>query len=157
MKSYSLDAFMRGRQGQISSRKIKTNLLAAVLILTVIPKSVRIGWAIIEHCCFLISQKLVEADEVISFTMDYEHLTHCHVLAVSDRCALRENSDSGIDIRPCSSLSMRQVAVTWLDRMPCKSRCFKRRRDILGTAIGHHSRDLQGIFCHVFVLNRGLA
>ncbi|KAI0946131.1 hypothetical protein AcV7_010182 [Taiwanofungus camphoratus] len=55
---------MRGRQGQISSRKIKTNLLAAVLILTVIPKSVRIGWAIIEHCCFLISQKLVEADEL---------------------------------------------------------------------------------------------
>ncbi|CCM02125.1 uncharacterized protein FIBRA_04202 [Fibroporia radiculosa] len=55
---------MRGRQGATSSRKTKTNLLAAVLVLTVIPQAVKIGKAIIEHCCFLISQKLVDPSEI---------------------------------------------------------------------------------------------
>ncbi|KAH9916212.1 clathrin-coated vesicle protein [Fomitopsis serialis] len=54
---------MRGRQGVISTRKIKTNLLAAVLILTVIPPNVKVGRAILDHCCFLLSQKLSDADE----------------------------------------------------------------------------------------------
>ncbi|OCH91331.1 clathrin-coated vesicle protein [Obba rivulosa] len=55
---------MRGRSGQISARKIKNNLLAAVLILTVIPPSAKVARPIVEHCCFLISQKLVDADEM---------------------------------------------------------------------------------------------
>ncbi|OBZ74420.1 HEAT repeat-containing protein 5B [Grifola frondosa] len=55
---------MRGREGAISSKKIKNNLLAAVLILTVVPTSVPIGKPIVERCCFLISQKLVEAGEM---------------------------------------------------------------------------------------------
>ncbi|KAJ7604033.1 clathrin-coated vesicle protein [Roridomyces roridus] len=55
---------MGGRQGTISAKKIKNNLLAAVLILTVIPTSVKVGEAVIEHCCFLISQKLVDAGEM---------------------------------------------------------------------------------------------
>ena len=46
------------------NKKIKCNLLAAVLILTVLPTTVTIGKPIIEHCCFLISQKLVEVNEV---------------------------------------------------------------------------------------------
>lgn len=54
----------RGRQGAISAKKIKNNLLAAVLILTVIPASVKVGEAVIEHCCFLITQKLLEVGEV---------------------------------------------------------------------------------------------
>lgn len=54
----------RGRQGAISSKKIKNNLLAAVLILTVVPPSVTVGEAVIEHSCFLITQKLLDVGEV---------------------------------------------------------------------------------------------
>lgn len=56
----------RGREGLISSRKVKTNLLAAVLILTVIPPQVPIARAVVEHLFFLISQRLEEGDEVSS-------------------------------------------------------------------------------------------
>ncbi len=56
--------FPRGRQGFISTKKVKNNLLAAVLILTVIPPTVKVGRAVLEHACFLISQKLLDADEV---------------------------------------------------------------------------------------------
>ncbi|KAJ7767277.1 clathrin-coated vesicle protein [Mycena metata] len=55
---------MGGRQGAISAKKIKNNLLAAVLILTVIPPSVKLGEAVIEHCCFLITQKLLDVGEM---------------------------------------------------------------------------------------------
>ncbi|KAJ7168806.1 clathrin-coated vesicle protein [Mycena filopes] len=55
---------MGGRQGAISAKKIKNNLLAAVLILTVIPPSVKMGEAVIEHCCFLITQKLLDVGEM---------------------------------------------------------------------------------------------
>jgi len=54
----------RGRQGLISAKKIKNNLLASVLILTVIPPSVKVGRGVIEQCYFLISQKLLEIDDV---------------------------------------------------------------------------------------------
>jgi len=39
-------------------------MLAIVLVLTTIPPTVRVGRAAIEHTCFLISQKLLEDDEV---------------------------------------------------------------------------------------------
>ncbi len=42
-------------------------MLAAVLVLTVIPPTVLVGRAVIEHACFLITQKLLEGDEVCSF------------------------------------------------------------------------------------------
>lgn len=48
----------------ISVKKIKNNLLASVLILTVIPSSVKVGKGVIEQCYFLISQRLLETDEV---------------------------------------------------------------------------------------------
>lgn len=55
----------RGRQGLISIKKIKSNLLAAVLVLTVIPPSAKVGRGAIEHCYLLISQKLLALDEVL--------------------------------------------------------------------------------------------
>ncbi|TBU59882.1 clathrin-coated vesicle protein [Dichomitus squalens] len=55
---------MSGREGPMCNKKIKCNLLAAVLILTVLPTTVAIGKAIIEHCCSIISQKLVEGSEL---------------------------------------------------------------------------------------------
>ncbi|KAH9948465.1 ARM repeat-containing protein [Amylocystis lapponica] len=79
---------MRGRQGHISTRKIKNNLLAAVLILTVVPLSIKVSSAIIEHCCFLISQKLVAADEI---SLTAAHCAKTLVLAsTSGNVALRQ-------------------------------------------------------------------
>ena len=48
----------------ISIKKIKNNMLAAVLVLTVVPVWVKVGKAVVEHGCFLISQKLLDADDV---------------------------------------------------------------------------------------------
>jgi len=55
---------MRGRHGAISTKKIKNNMLAAVLVLTVVPIWVKVGRAVVEHGCFLISQKLLDADDI---------------------------------------------------------------------------------------------
>jgi hypothetical protein len=55
---------MRGREGSISTNKVKNNFLAAVLILTVIPPSVKVGQGVISRCCFLIAEKLSDAHEV---------------------------------------------------------------------------------------------
>ncbi|CAE6397949.1 unnamed protein product [Rhizoctonia solani] len=55
---------MSGRAGKASILKTKNNLLAAVLILTVTPAEVKLSRAAVEHCCFLISQKLSESSEV---------------------------------------------------------------------------------------------
>lgn len=55
----------RGREGGICSRKVKTNLLAAVLILTTIPPEVKLARGVVDHLIHLTSQKLEESDEVI--------------------------------------------------------------------------------------------
>jgi hypothetical protein len=55
---------MRGRHGAISTKKIKNNMLAAVLVLTVVAIWVKVGRAVVEHGCFLISQKLLDADDI---------------------------------------------------------------------------------------------
>jgi len=54
---------MSGRQGLASTRKIQSNLLASVLVLTIVPVAVKVSQAAIDHCCFLICQKLA-VDEV---------------------------------------------------------------------------------------------
>ncbi|KAF8889054.1 clathrin-coated vesicle protein [Infundibulicybe gibba] len=54
---------MSGREGPVITKKIKNNLLASVLILTVLPPSIKLGQPVIEHCCFLISQKLLDANQ----------------------------------------------------------------------------------------------
>ena len=41
-------------------------MLAAVLVLTIAPLWVKVGKAVVEHGCFLISQKLLDADDVSS-------------------------------------------------------------------------------------------
>ncbi|THH07979.1 hypothetical protein EW145_g3009 [Phellinidium pouzarii] len=53
---------MRGRQGAISSMKITNNLLAAVLILTVVPPHIGFSETALAYCCSLISQKLLEKE-----------------------------------------------------------------------------------------------
>ena len=51
-----------GRQGAISTMKVTNNLLAAVLILTVVPPYVGFIEPALEYCCSLISQKLQEKE-----------------------------------------------------------------------------------------------
>ncbi|KAK1228476.1 hypothetical protein PQX77_008494 [Marasmius sp. AFHP31] len=51
---------MRGREGIACTKKVKNNLLATVLVLTSIPPSVKVSEAVAEHCCFLISQRILE-------------------------------------------------------------------------------------------------
>lgn len=43
---------------------MKTNLLAAALVLTVAPLWVQFGLPALEHCAFLVSQKLADFDDV---------------------------------------------------------------------------------------------
>ncbi|KDR82328.1 hypothetical protein GALMADRAFT_237575 [Galerina marginata CBS 339.88] len=69
---------MRGRHGAISTKKIKNNMLAAVLVLTVVPLWVKIGREVVEHGCFLISQKLLDEDEV---SLTAAHCTKTLILA----------------------------------------------------------------------------
>ncbi|KAF8727621.1 hypothetical protein AX14_007205 [Amanita brunnescens Koide BX004] len=59
---------MRGRQGPISDKKVKNNMLVAVVVLTVIPNWVKIGRPVVEHFCFLITQKLLEDEDGIVLT-----------------------------------------------------------------------------------------
>jgi hypothetical protein len=56
----------RHRQGLIPLKKIRNNLLAAVLALTVIPSSVKIGQVVLEQFCTMTSQKLLGIGEVRS-------------------------------------------------------------------------------------------
>jgi len=56
--------------------------------LTVVPSSVKISSAIIEHCCFLISQKLISTDEI---SLTAAHCAKTLVLAsTSGNAALRQ-------------------------------------------------------------------
>ncbi|KIJ69624.1 hypothetical protein HYDPIDRAFT_124270 [Hydnomerulius pinastri MD-312] len=55
---------MRGREGLISSRKVKTNLLATVLVLTSLPSRVKVARGVVEHLFYVISQKLEENDDM---------------------------------------------------------------------------------------------
>ena len=60
--SHSADS---GRQGVASTRKVQSNLLASVLVLTIVPVTAKVSQAAIDHCCFLICRKLT-IDEVNS-------------------------------------------------------------------------------------------
>ncbi|EJD52751.1 ARM repeat-containing protein [Auricularia subglabra TFB-10046 SS5] len=55
---------MRGREGPIPQLKTKNNMLAAVLILTTVPIGVKLSNAVLEQCCFLISQRMAEISEI---------------------------------------------------------------------------------------------
>ena len=70
--TFSLTSVFRGRQGVISRRKITNNLLAAVLILTVVAPYIGFSDTTLEYCFSLISQKLLEKE--VSFITLFESL-----------------------------------------------------------------------------------
>jgi hypothetical protein len=56
----------RSRSGRAATLKTKNNLLASVLLLTALPSSVKIGQAVVEHACFLITQVALSDDSEVS-------------------------------------------------------------------------------------------
>ncbi|KAF9487688.1 hypothetical protein BDN71DRAFT_1594368 [Pleurotus eryngii] len=54
---------MSGRSGAISTKKVKNNLLAVMLILSVLPPTVQIGKTVVERCCFILSHKMMDDDD----------------------------------------------------------------------------------------------
>ncbi|ELU42761.1 HEAT repeat protein [Rhizoctonia solani AG-1 IA] len=87
---------MSGRMGKASVLKTKNNLLAAVLILTVTPAEVKLSRAAVEHCCFLISQKLNEPVEVCTSSARAPHCTEPFI-DITSRGSMSQN--------PCHRLS----------------------------------------------------
>jgi len=51
------------RQGTIPDLKVKNNMLASVLIVTIIPLGMKLSKGAVEHLCYLISQKIAEGGE----------------------------------------------------------------------------------------------
>lgn len=81
----------RGRAGAISTKKIKNNMLAAVLVLTIVPSWVRVGRAVVEHACFLISQKLADSDQVCFMRPSCKSRTHMRGTDLIDGVTLCED------------------------------------------------------------------
>ncbi|KAF8841000.1 clathrin-coated vesicle protein [Paxillus ammoniavirescens] len=77
---------MRGREGLISSKKVKTNLLAAVLVLTNLPPRVKVAHGVVEHLFFVISQKLEENDDMAAVAV---HCAKTVTVAASGNDLLR--------------------------------------------------------------------
>ena len=55
---------VRSRSGGVAARKLKGNLLAAVLLLTTLPSSVKLSQAAVEHLCFLVAHLMNSTDAV---------------------------------------------------------------------------------------------
>ncbi|KAF8333580.1 ARM repeat-containing protein [Cantharellus anzutake] len=51
------------RRGAVPNLKVKNNMLASVLIVTAVPSGMRLSGGAVEHLCYSISQKIVEAQE----------------------------------------------------------------------------------------------
>ncbi|EIW85333.1 clathrin-coated vesicle protein [Coniophora puteana RWD-64-598 SS2] len=82
---------MRGREGAISTRKVKSNLLAAVLIITIVPRSIKVARGVVEHLFFLITQKLDEGEEMALIAV---HCAKTVAIAASENELLRASSRS---------------------------------------------------------------
>ncbi|KAL4255224.1 hypothetical protein AB1N83_012551 [Pleurotus pulmonarius] len=59
---------MSGRSGAISTKKSKNNLLAIVLILSVLSPTVQIGKTVVERCYFILSHKTMDSDNQVALT-----------------------------------------------------------------------------------------
>jgi hypothetical protein len=63
-RPFPLRPKLSNRSGPIASLKAKNNMLAAVLVLTTMPNTMKLSRALVEQCCYLISQRLSEPSEV---------------------------------------------------------------------------------------------
>ncbi|KAF8315585.1 ARM repeat-containing protein [Clavulina sp. PMI_390] len=83
----------RGREGPVPRLKVKNNLLATVLILTSVPNSLPLSQAVLEHSCFLISEKLGDSQSEIALTA-----AHCA------RTLIAASTSGVLSLRPCIRL-----------------------------------------------------
>ena len=113
--------------------KIKNNLLASVLILTSTPPSIQQSQAAVEHCCFLISQRLLEGPEVISIAFPSRVFIWLDVFAdIFNRSALCQNVNYSW-LRGKSAIPiLHQASNSWscwlFGCSRCSSRCSERTR-----------------------------
>ena len=131
---------LSGRQGIATTLKVTNNLLASVLILTVIPPDTGFSEAALEYCCSLISKKLLERD------VCFPYLVVASGLIVSsqgflNRCTLHENDRTCRLYRKHLTTPLHQAIASWHDRIPCLHR-IKRRSE--GSLKGTR-RNSQGI------------
>lgn len=97
-----------------------------MLILTVIPPTVKVSRAVLDHCCFLLSQKLADADEV-SANVIIVHMDCSRLADLLDRGALHKDADSRIDIWECRSAPLREAAPSGDGRVPGEDRRVRHR------------------------------
>ncbi|TRM58754.1 armadillo-type protein [Schizophyllum amplum] len=103
---------MRGREGPAVTKKIKNNFLAAVLVLTVIPSSVKIGQPVVEHTCFLITENCSKRAKCLSLTA-----AHCAKTligaAASGNTLLRLCANPAVNDRTISDTHSAAIGETW--------------------------------------------
>jgi hypothetical protein len=115
-----------GRSGAVVALKTKNNLLAAVLVLTVIPATMKISKAALEQCAYLISQKLGEGPDVRLgwIVLDYaDHTPGCPFIR-----ALCEDPDYSLAfiIEQSWSSTLLWLAPASNDYLYCKHWCICR-------------------------------
>jgi hypothetical protein len=79
-----------GRSGLVVTMKAKNNLFTSVLVLTILPPSMNMSRALIEQCCYLISQRLAETSDVCTA---FHALSRSNCAIVdSDRCSMCQDN-----------------------------------------------------------------
>ena len=98
-------------------RKIQNNLLASVLVLTIVPIAVKVSQAAIDHCCFLICQKLT-VGEVNSPDVPFHRSdTSTCDSGFIDRSSLCKNTDYRCRIREPAPTAVSKVIAARIDRV----------------------------------------
>jgi hypothetical protein len=85
-------------------------------VLTVLTHNVKIGTSVIEHCCFLITQKLLDLEDVSCLRLVelYIRLSLNHV-DLSDCRSLREDLDCGIRLWEFDPQAMYKASYPWIN------------------------------------------
>jgi len=96
-------------------RKIQNNLLASVLVLTIVPVAVKVSQAAIDHCCFLICQKLT-VDEVNSPDIPF-HGFDTSGSGFIDRSSLCKNIDHRCRLREPAPTAVPEIIAAGADRV----------------------------------------
>jgi hypothetical protein len=111
---------IRGREGSISTNKVKNNFLAAVLILTIIPPSVKVGQGVINRCCFLIAEKLSDAHEV-SRICAVGYLGNIPIgIDGGNGSSLRKDIDHSVCLWQRHASPVYKDVTAWDDRVRCQ-------------------------------------
>jgi hypothetical protein len=81
-----------GREGVLSTKKIKNNMLCAVLVLTMFRDNLRLSQTAVEHFCRILTSKLVENTEARKFMRGATNLAHCSLPGVIDCCTVHSHN-----------------------------------------------------------------